>query len=112
MYTNITTTGIEEEREFYDIYEEKDWIRIKNKTRQLRLDETESDFALRKRLVTYGAKFGGRPGESSSSDSSASSDQDRTPSPEELPIFQRRMFRGRDRAGGRDTVSLFNIQFN
>ena len=47
---NITTTGFEEEREFYNLYEEKDWIRIKSKTRQLRLDEMESDFSFKRRV--------------------------------------------------------------
>ena len=84
-------------------------MRIKNKTRQLRLDETESDYALRQRMMNYGAN----DMNDASSSSGFSSEQDRTPSPEpEFPPFQRRMFRGRNRAGGRDTVSLFNIQFD
>ena len=84
-------------------------MRIKNKTRQLRLDETESDYALRQRMMNYGAN----DMNDVSSSSGFSSEQDRTPSPEpEFPQFQRRMFRGRNRAGGRDTVSLFNIQFD
>jgi len=104
-----TQKNIEEEREFYDLYEEKDWVRIKNKTRQLRLDETESDYALRQRMMNYGAN----DMNDASSSSGFSSEQDRTPSPEpELQQFQRRMFRGRNRANARDTVSLFNIQFD
>ena len=104
----VNSTVIEEEREFYDLYEEKDWVRIKNKTRQLRLDETESDYALRQRMMNYGANDLNE----TSSSSGFSSEQDRTPSPEIFQPFERRMFRGRNRAGGRDTVSLFNIQFD
>ena len=49
-------------------------MRIKNKTRQLRLDETESDFALRQRMLNYG----GNDMNDGSSSSGFSSEQDRT----------------------------------
>ena len=49
-------------------------MRIKNKTRQLRLDETESDFALRQRILNYG----GNDMNDGSSSSGFSSEQDRT----------------------------------
>ena len=55
--------------------------------------------------------YGGNDPIEESSSSEFTSDEDKTPSPDFLPM-QRRMFRGRDRAGGRDTVSLINIQFN
>ena len=35
----------------------KDWRKIKAKTRQLRLNETESNYALRQQMM----RFGGRP---------------------------------------------------
>ena len=57
---------INEEREFYSLYQLKDWRKIKAKTRQLRLDETESDYALRQQMM----RFGGRP--ESDSDESGS----------------------------------------
>ena len=38
---------IDEEREFYLLYQTKDWVKLKEKTRQMRLNETESDMALR-----------------------------------------------------------------
>merc|ERR1719281_703630 len=37
-----TQSEIDEERELYQLYADKDWAKIKQKTRALRLNETES----------------------------------------------------------------------
>ena len=63
---------IDEEKEFYILYQTKDWRKIKAKTRQLRLNETESDFALRQQMM----RFGCRP--ESDSDESGSQTSDST----------------------------------
>ena len=47
----------------------KDWRKIKAKTRQLRLNETESDYALRQQMM----RFGGLP-ESDSDESGSQSE--------------------------------------
>ena len=53
----------------------KDWRKIKAKTRQLRLNETESDYALRQQMM----RFGGRPeSDSDESGSQAESNSSRT----------------------------------
>jgi len=64
-----TQKVINDEKEFYILYQLKDWRKIKAKTRQLRLNETESDFALRQQMM----RFGGRP-ESDSDESGSQND--------------------------------------
>jgi len=70
-----TQKVINDEKEFYILYQMKDWRKIKAKTRQLRLNETESDYALRQQMM----RFGGRPeSDSDESGSQAESSSSRT----------------------------------
>merc|ERR1711942_146518 len=64
-----TQKVINDEKEFYILYQMKDWRKIKAKTRQLRLNETESDYALRQQMM----RFGGLP-ESDSDESGSQSE--------------------------------------